>query len=122
MEKLVLIVEDSKTLQKMYEIFSKDIKDIKLIITGSGEDGLIQLAKNDIYLVVLDWNLPKMTGLEFLQKLRSDEKNKDVKVLMSSAVSEKAKIIQAVQSGVNDYMIKPINKEIFLKKLSYMLK
>ena len=75
------------------------------------------LGKEKIDLIISDWNMPKMTGIELLKTIRADAKYGRIPVLMVTAEAEKEYILQAIQAGVNNYIVKPFTAEILKEKL-----
>lgn len=73
-------------------------------------------------LIVSDWNMPEMSGIELLQKIRGTFHHKNLPFLMVTAEGEKEQVIKAVQLGVSDYVIKPVNKESLQKKIENVWK
>ena len=72
----------------------------------------------DIEFIVSDWNMPNMTGLEFLKAVRADPRFKHLPFLMVTAEAEKENIIEAVKSGVSNYIVKPFTGDTLREKLS----
>jgi two-component system chemotaxis response regulator CheY len=70
-----------------------------------------------IDIVMLDWNMPVMDGITCLKKIRANAEFKGVKVIMCTSESEKAKVIEAMKEGANNYMIKPFSPEVLKEKL-----
>jgi two-component system chemotaxis response regulator CheY len=123
--KHVLVVEDSITAQKMYEIYVKGsykLENLKMVFAGTAEKGLSLMAGSTFHLIILDWELPGMSGLKFLQKVREKPDFDDVRIIMCTSANEKPKIIKAISMGVNDYMVKPVNQQAFIDKIYTILK
>jgi two-component system chemotaxis response regulator CheY len=113
----VLVVDDFSTMRRIVKNLLKQIgyKDIE-----EAEDGVQALSKlqdGGFGLVVSDWNMPNMDGLEMLQSVRQDPALKEIPVLMVTAEAEKEKVITAIQAGVNNYVVKPFTGEILKEKL-----
>jgi two-component system chemotaxis response regulator CheY len=70
-----------------------------------------------IDIVLLDWNMPVMDGITFLKTVRADEAYKDVKVVMCTSESEKSRVVEALKSGANNYIIKPFTPDALKEKL-----
>ena len=68
-------------------------------------------------LVLLDWNLPKMSGIDFLKYLKSNAKTDKIAVVMVTTVQERCHILQAIKVGLQGYLIKPLSKELLSAKL-----
>ena len=75
-----------------------------------------------IDLIISDWNMPKMTGLELLKKVRASDQYKRTPFLMVTAEAQKQNIIEAVQAGVSNYVVKPFTAEAISDKLEKILK
>ena len=113
----VLVVDDFSTMRRIVKNLLKQIgyKDI-----DEAEDGVQALSKlqdGGYGLVVSDWNMPNMDGLEMLKAVRQDPAIKNIPVLMVTAEAEKEKVITAIQAGVNNYVVKPFTGEILKEKL-----
>ncbi len=103
-KKKILIVEDDKFLIKAYEIkFKKEGFDIML--AGDGLGGL-EMAKNNPDMVILDLMLPKLNGFEFLEKIKKDEKLKNIPVVVLSNLGQKTDMDKVMALGAVDYLIK----------------
>ncbi|MBF0433407.1 MAG: response regulator [Fibrobacteria bacterium] len=116
----ILIIEDSKTVQKLYEAFfrsSSKLKNIELIQARSAEEGFRKIKNNCIDLIILDWQLPKMSGIEFLSQLRASDTGKNIKVIMSTSVSDKENVIKAASLGITGYLVKPILSKRFIEAI-----
>jgi len=113
----VLVVDDFSTMRRIIKNLLKQIgyKDI-----DEAEDGVQALSKlqdGGYGLVVSDWNMPNMDGLEMLKAVRQNPAIKNIPVLMVTAEAEKEKVITAIQAGVNNYVVKPFTGEILKEKL-----
>jgi two-component system chemotaxis response regulator CheY len=75
-----------------------------------------------IDLIISDWNMPKMTGIEFLKKVRASDAYKATPFLMVTAEAQKQNVIEAVQAGVLNYIVKPFTAEAISEKLEKILK
>ena len=117
--KTVLVVDDSKIMRNIVKNTFGVLKiPCNFIEAGNGEEALKMLIENPVDLVLLDWNMPKLSGIDFLQKVRAVEKYKSLPIIMVTSESAKFNVIQAHKLGVTDYIIKPFNEKIFMEKLS----
>ncbi len=117
-EKTVLVVDDFPTMRRIVKTLLKQLGFKTFLEAEDGEQGYKVLKENpDIGFVVSDWNMPKMTGLEFLKTLRATDKYKDIPFLMVTAEAEKENIIAAVKSGVSNYIVKPFTAVTLKEKL-----
>lgn len=92
-----------------------------IVEARGGQDALIKLKTEPCSLIISDWSMPNMTGLEFLSALKEDPLLKQVPFLMMTAKSERANVIEAAHAGVTHYMIKPFSAEALQKKLESIL-
>lgn len=107
--KKVLVVDDSAVMR---QIIKKNLKELGFSDLTEAEDGAAGLkaaGEGGFDLIVSDWNMPNMTGLEFLKAVRADGNLKGVSFIMVTSEADKEKIMEAVQAGVNQYIVKPFN-------------
>ena len=107
--KKVLVVDDSAVMR---QIIKKNLKELGFSDPAEAEDGAAGLKKageEPVDLIVSDWNMPNMTGLEFLKAVRADDKLKGIAFIMVTSETDKEKIMEAVKAGVNQYIVKPFN-------------
>ena len=113
----ILIVDDFSTMRR---IVKNLLADLGFTNTAEAEDGsgALALLRNEHFdFVVTDWNMPVMTGIELLKAIRADDKLKTLPVLMVTAEAKREQIIEAAQSGVNGYIIKPFTAQTLEEKL-----
>jgi len=117
----ILIVDDFATMRKILKnlLFQMGFKNV--IEADDGTTALEVLAKEKVDLIISDWNMPKMTGIELLKAVRNDENLKSVKFIMVTAESQKGNVIEAIKLGVNQYVVKPFTPEVLREKLSKVL-
>ncbi|MBF0204283.1 MAG: response regulator [Desulfamplus sp.] len=118
----VLIVDDFATMRRILKNILKQIGFKNLLEADDGTTALDVLEKNDIDLVISDWNMPKMTGLELLKSVRASKRYAKVPFLMVTAEAQKQNVIEAVQAGVSNYVVKPFTAEAISEKLKKILK
>ncbi len=113
----ILIVDDFSTMRR---IVKNLLNDLGFMNTAEAEDGhsaLALLRAQPFDFVVTDWNMPGMTGIELLRAIRADAKLAKLPVLMVTAEAKREQIVEAAQSGVNGYIIKPFTAETLKDKL-----
>jgi len=88
-----------------------------IIEADDGSTALEILKKEKVDLIISDWNMPKMPGIELLKAVRSDENLKDIKFIMVTAEAQKESVIEAIKYGVNQYVVKPFTPETLKEKL-----
>jgi len=113
----ILVVDDSPTIRELTKIFLKDLEFTNVEEAADGSNALEKLKSEVFDLVITDWNMPKLSGLELLKAIRADDKMRKIPVLMVTSVDEKDNVIQAVQAGINDYILKPISAEVLKSKI-----
>jgi two-component system chemotaxis response regulator CheY len=88
-----------------------------------GEAALLKLQQNggNYDLIISDWNMQPMTGIDFLKKVRADDKFKHIPFIMITAESKAENVVAAKQAGVSNYIVKPFNAETLKMKMSSVL-
>jgi len=119
---LVLYVDDSLTMRRIIKNSLTKLGFNNLIEAENGADALEKIRGKKIGLVLTDWNMPEMTGEEFVRHLRNSQEYKDVPIVMITTRSMKEDVIVAAKLRVNGYIIKPFNLETLEKKLETILK
>jgi len=117
----VLVVDDFSTMRRIIRNILRelDFKDILEADDGSSAVEILKTQKVD--LIVSDWNMPKMTGLDLLKFVRSNEPTKDLPFLMVTAEAQKENIVEAVKAKVSNYIIKPFTAVTLSDKLAKIL-
>jgi two-component system chemotaxis response regulator CheY len=83
-----------------------------------GHEALQKLLTQKIHMIFLDWNMPRLLGIDFLKKVRSMEHYKDLPIIMVTSESAKYNVIDAIDAGATDYIVKPVNEKAFIQKIS----
>ncbi|RME15840.1 MAG: response regulator [Bdellovibrio sp.] len=122
-ETKILIVDDMKTMRK---IVMKALKNMGYSNFIEAENGNIAWAKlneeKDIGLIISDWNMPECTGLNFLKMVRSSSDFKNTPFVLVTAESEMSQVQEAVQAGVDNYIVKPFSAQSLQEKLMAVYK
>lgn len=115
-----MIVDDSRVIRKILtQVLSKE--GYSLLEASNGEEAFELLNKNpDIGLMLIDWNMPVMNGLELVRKIRADVRFGDIALVMSTTEVEKDNIAMALEAGANEYIMKPFTPMIVIEKLKAM--
>lgn len=118
-----LIVDDFGTMRRIIRNILKHLGYQNTIEAENGEQALkiIELDR-EIDFIISDWNMPVMTGLEFLKQIKSNEIFKSIPFLMVTAEAQQENIIEAVQAGVDNYIVKPFTPETLDKKIDLLIK
>lgn len=117
----VLIVDDSATMRRIIRNNLKFAGYDDAVEAGNGVEGLSCLAANPIGMVITDWNMPEMNGIEFVKAIRSQDQYKDLPILMITTQAEREHIMVALSAGVSNYIVKPFDAETLKKKLEQIL-
>ena len=118
----VLVADDFATMRKIVRNILKQIGFDDIVEAEDGQAALQVLKSENIGLVVTDWNMPNMSGLELLEKIRQDPKTASLPVLMVTAEGLKENVVAAVKAGVNNYVVKPFTAEVLQEKLEQIFK
>lgn len=118
----VLVVDDFATMRKIEKNILGQLGVKKVDEADDGSTALPKLQANQYDVVLLDWNMPTMTGLELLKAIRADENLKSIPVIMVTAEALKDNIVAAAQAGVNDYIVKPFTAASLEEKIKKVLK
>jgi CheY-like chemotaxis protein len=105
----VLIVDDNAQNVELLQAFLESLP-VKLITAVDGIDALAKVAEHNPDLILLDVMMPRMSGFQVCQKLKSDPKTKDIQILMVTALHELGDIERASECGTDDFVSKPVNK------------
>ena len=112
-----LVVDDSRAMRS---IIRRHLDELGIAVdeAGSGAEALFVLnhiQKPDV--ILLDWNMPEMNGLECLRRLRADDVYADLPVMMVTTESEMAQVALALDAGADEYLMKPFDRQALLEKL-----
>lgn len=113
----ILVVDDFATMRKIIKNILGQLGFKNIIEADDGTTAWEILQKEPVDLIISDWNMPKMSGLELLKKVRGDEKLKDTPFLMVTAEAQKEYIIEAAKYRVSQYIVKPFTPETLKEKL-----
>lgn len=116
----VLVVDDFATMRRIVKNVLKQIGFTNISEADDGKTALKALKGEKFDLILCDWNMPEMTGLEVLKQMKSDDALKDIPFVMVTAEAQKDNIIEAVKAGVNSYIVKPFTAETIGEKLKKM--
>ena len=113
----ILIVDDYKTMLRIIRNLLKQLDFNNVDEASDGSEALKLLREKDFKLVISDWNMEPMTGLQLLREVRSDIKLKELPFIMVTAESKTENVIAAKEAGVSNYIVKPFNAETLKQKL-----
>lgn len=118
----VLVIDDFATMRKIEKNILGQLGVRNVDEADDGSTALPKLKANTYDVVLLDWNMPVMTGLELLKAMRADDDLKSIPVIMVTAEALKDNIVAAAQAGCNDYVVKPFTAGVLEGKLKKVLK
>jgi two-component system chemotaxis response regulator CheY len=116
-----LIVDDSSTMRRiiintLHKLGHQDVAE-----AGNGKEGLDRLSAGPVDVIITDWNMPEMSGIDFIRTVRSMPEIKDTPVLMVTTNAAKDDIVEALKAGVNSYVVKPFTPDTMKEKIEAVL-
>jgi CheY-like chemotaxis protein len=118
----VLVVDDQAHMRKLIGTMLKGAGIRFIQEAGNGVEALQRLAEAIPDVVLLDWDMPTMDGLEFLRKVRSSEENiADIPIIMLTAHGERWRVIEAARLGVHEYLVKPVSIKSLVERIGAVL-
>jgi two-component system chemotaxis response regulator CheY len=118
----VLIVDDYTTMLRILRNLLRQLELNNVDEAQNGEEALFKLRKETFDLVISDWNMTPMTGLDLLRQVRADARLKRIPFIMVTAESKTENVITAKQAGVSNYIVKPFNAETLRMKIESVFK
>ena len=120
--KTVMVVDDSRIMRNIVKNTFAELKiPCQFIEAKNGIEALQHLQHQEVHLVFLDWNMPELSGIDFLKKIRTIDKYKKLPIIMVTSESAKYNVIEALKAGATDYIVKPVNEKIFTEKMSHII-
>jgi two-component system chemotaxis response regulator CheY len=117
----ILVVDDFQTMRRIIVNLLRQLGFTNMVEADDGSTGWDRLQTEQIDLIISDWNMPKMTGIDFLKNVRASEKYKTVPFIMVTAEGKRENVVSAVQAGVSNYIVKPFNAATLKEKLVKVL-
>ena len=117
----ILVVDDSPTMRRILlnTVQKAGYSDVEEAVDG--KDALAKLLANDYDLLMTDWNMPNMNGLELVEAARKEAKLKSIPILMVTTRNMKEDIVNAIKSGVNGYIVKPFDAKTLNAKIQEII-
>jgi two-component system chemotaxis response regulator CheY len=117
----VLVVDDSRTIRTIIRRILIELG-CEVCEAGNGVEALkvIEVEKDNVKLVLADWNMPEMNGLELLVRLRQDPAFASLKIVMVTTETEMDHMASALEAGADEYVMKPFTKDILVEKLDFI--
>jgi two-component system chemotaxis response regulator CheY len=112
----VLVVDDSSMIRRLIKnsLATAGVQDI--IEAANGQEAVDSTKEQQPDLILMDWNMPKVTGLEAVQAIRAS--GNQVPIVMVTTEAEKSRVVEAIKAGINDYLVKPFTAEQLVQRLN----
>jgi two-component system chemotaxis response regulator CheY len=110
-----LVVDDSSTMRKILASILKESGVEEVFQATDGAEAVVAAAQPDIGLILMDWNMPNKTGFEALKEIRAAGRN--MPIFMVTTEAEKSRVIEALQAGANNYIVKPFRADQVIEKV-----
>lgn len=117
----ILVADDNLQNLELIEAYLADLAS-EIVTATDGEETLEKARAETPDLILLDVMMPKMSGFEVCKQLKADPRTHDIPILMVTALHENADIERGVEAGTDDFLSKPIHKQILLKRVQSLLK
>ena len=115
----IMVVDDSRIMRNTVKgVFSGVDTPCTFVEAKDGEEALAMLEAQAIDLILLDWNMPRLSGIDFLKQVRAMEQYKELPIIMVTSEASKINVIEALKNGATDYITKPIKLDLFKSKLA----
>ena len=118
----ILVVDDMSTMRRIVMNIMKQRGFAYVQEAENGEGALEKLRAEAFGFIISDWNMPVMTGIELLRAVRADDKLKAIPFLMVTAEAQKDNLLEAIQAGVSNYIVKPFTAEVLQEKMNKIFK
>lgn len=118
----LLVVDDSSTMRRIIKNTLVRLGYQDILEGENGLEGWSALNSNpDVGMLITDWNMPEMNGLELVKKVRADGRFSDLPIIMVTTEGGKAEVITALKAGVNNYIVKPFTPQVLKEKLAAVM-
>ncbi|ANV98094.1 two-component system response regulator [Helicobacter enhydrae] len=118
----LLVVDDSSTMRRIIKNTLQRLGYEDILEAENGVEAWDLLDKNpSVNVLITDWNMPEMNGLELVKKTRADSRFTDIPIIMITTEGGKAEVIIAIKAGVNNYIVKPFTPQVLKEKLEAVL-
>ena len=114
----LLVVDDHQVTRGMIKTILRGVGFVNVFTADSGSLAMEVIEKENIEMVVCDWNMPNGSGLDLLRELRADEKYKQLPFIMLTAEAYKENITEAIKAGVSEYIAKPFTSDVLINKVA----
>lgn len=116
-----LVVDDSSTMRRIIINTLNKLGYTDVIEASNGREGIDRAAASPIDVIITDWNMPEVSGIEFIRTIRTQDKTSKTPVLMVTTNAAKDDIVEALHAGVNNYVVKPFTPDTMKEKIEALL-
>ena len=117
-----MVVDDSSTMRRIIRNTLERLGHTDVVEAEHGVEAWEKLSVDEsIKVVITDWNMPEMNGLDLVKKIRAEKKYEDMPIIMVTTEGGKAEVITALKAGVNNYIVKPFTPQVLKEKLEDVL-
>lgn len=117
----VLVIDDDPDTREYLSALVNQLANVSVIEASDGIEGIKILAGHSIDLVLCDWNMPNMNGIEFLSQARDLPGHAQLPIVMITGESSRDRVMEALQSGITDYVMKPFSLDNLMTKLKALM-
>jgi two-component system chemotaxis response regulator CheY len=118
----ILVVDDSSTMRRIIINALNKVGFSDYLEASNGREGIEKLATGPVDLIITDWNMPEMTGVEFIRAVRANDSTKQIPALMVTTNAAQEDITVAMEAGVNNYLVKPFTPDSIKEKIQAAVK
>lgn len=118
----ILTIDDSGIMRKIIKGHLAKIGYSNVIEASDGKEGLKKLSEEKIDLILCDWNMPEMNGLQFVQRVREEKNYGNIRIIMLTTVTTQDEVLTALKAGANSYITKPFKPENLKEKIEEVFK
>ncbi len=115
----VMLVDDSRTMRNIEKNILAQLGYTDICEAADGLEALSVAAAEKPGLILLDWNMPNMDGMGFIQQFRQTDKT--TPIMMVTTEAEKRRVVEAIKAGVNNYVVKPFTPEVLCGRIQETL-
>jgi two-component system chemotaxis response regulator CheY len=115
-----LVIDDSRTVRMIIRQTLRELG-MEVLEAGTGLEALEQIKLHpDVELMLVDWNMPEMNGIDFIRAVRSQRAFDPARILMVTSEAQSDHVTEAIRAGANEYLMKPFSKEVLVAKLNLL--
>jgi len=112
-----LVIDDSRAVRMIIRKILQELG-MEVVEAGNGREGVARLRENpNVDVMLVDWNMPEMNGLEFIQSIRSLRAFDRSKIVMVTTETEVSQMLKALEAGADEYVMKPFTRDVLIAKL-----